>query len=164
VQERIPGVALAVAWQYLSLSQKLSFKQQAREVLRKLRTVTPPREMGRRSYVVPDPDPVTHRGIQVLERDILFGEEEEEEEEENDNRDVDLGLMHNDFTLSNCIVDNDRIVGLVDWEMAGFFGWKTAARVHVRIRTPKRENFAALDLDEELLDDILFWNDLYDVE
>jgi aminoglycoside phosphotransferase len=72
--------------------------------------------------------------------------------------------MHNDVSLSNIIVDDDKMVGLVDWEMAGFFGWRTAASVHVKIRMPKRENFSALSLSEEVLSDILFWNDLYDVE
>lgn len=105
--------------------------------------------------MVPDPDPVDHRGIQELERDLIFG---------SNNADPDLGFMHNDVSLSNCIVDNGKIVGLVDWEMAGFFGWKTAADVHVQIRTPKRENFASLKLPEERLNDILFWNDLYDLE
>lgn len=70
--------------------------------------------------------------------------------------------MHNDVSLSNIIVDADEVVGLVDWEMAGFFGWKRARDVHVGIRMPKRENFARVDLEEEVLEDILFWNDLYD--
>lgn len=104
--------------------------------------------------MVPDPDPVEHRGIQELERDIIFAK---------DNTDTDLSFMHNDISLSNCIVDNDRVVGLIDWEMAGYFGWKTAASVHVQIRTPKRGNYASLNLPEEMLNDILFWNDLYDV-
>ena len=70
--------------------------------------------------------------------------------------------MHNDLTLSNIIVDHDKIVAVVDWEMAGYFGWKVAGEVHVQIRTPKRENFAQLDLPEELLADVLYWNDLFD--
>jgi hypothetical protein len=37
-----------------------------------------------------------------------------------------------------------------------------AAKVHVQIRTPKRENFASLDLPEETLRGILFWNDSYE--
>jgi COMPASS component SPP1 len=155
VQERIPGVGLNIAWQYITSSQKASFKDQAREILRLLHTVKPSTAGAaqRRSYVVPDSDPVSHRGIQELERDIIFSGQ---------NTDPDFGFMHNDFSLSNCIVDDDRIVGLVDWEMTGFLGWETAAAVHVQIRTPKRENFAALDLPEEMLKDILFWNDLYE--
>ena len=103
--------------------------------------------------MVPDADPVDHRGIQELERDLIFSDQ---------NKDRDLSLMHNDFTTSNCIVNNDKLVGLVDWEMAGFLGWKTAGEVHRAIRTPKRENFADLSLSEERLSDILFWNDLYE--
>lgn len=70
--------------------------------------------------------------------------------------------MHNDLTQSNCIVSDDKIVGLIDWEMAGFFGWKTAGEVHRKIRTPRRENFANVTLGEEELQDIMFWNDLYE--
>lgn len=146
VQERIPGVGLNIAWQYISQSQKHSFKQQVREILQKLCTVGPPAKINHRSYVVADPDPIEHRGIQELERDIIFAEH---------NKDTDLSFMHNDVSLSNCIVDDDRVVGIVDWEMAGFFGWKTAAIVHVQVRTPKRENFASLSLPEEMLSDSL---------
>lgn len=154
VQERIPGVGLNVAWQYLSQRQKHSFKEQARELLRQMTNLKPPSGCKARSYIVHDPDPKQHRGIQELEFDIIFS---------NSNKDSDLSFMHNDFTQSNCIVRSDRIVGLVDWEMAGYFGLKTAGEVHVQIRTPKRENFAALDLPETLLKDVLVWNDLYEV-
>ncbi|KAI1805464.1 hypothetical protein F4811DRAFT_224579 [Daldinia bambusicola] len=124
-------------------------------MLKKLGTVTPPSEISRRTYIIPDPDPVHHRGIQEFEKEIILA----------DNRkDTDLCFMHNDVSLSNCLVDNDKIVGLVDWEMAGYFGWKTAADIHVSIRTPKRENFASLNLPEDMLQDILFWNDLYDMK
>ncbi|KAI9712093.1 MAG: hypothetical protein M1820_001802 [Bogoriella megaspora] len=153
IQERIPGVGLNVAWQYLSQAQKESFKLQARNLLHRLQEIQPPSTQTHRSYLVPDPDPVEHRGIQTLEMDIIFGA---------DNRNPDLSFMHNDLSPSNIIVDNDRIVGLVDWEMAGCFGWDTAGIVHVQIRSPKKENFAALELSQELLDDIMFWNNLYD--
>ncbi|KAF1920259.1 hypothetical protein BDU57DRAFT_508453 [Ampelomyces quisqualis] len=105
VQERIPGVGLNIAWQYISQSQKSAFKQQVREILQKLRTITSAVEISRRSYIIPDPDPVGHRGIQELEREIIFAA---------DNTDSDLSFMHNDVSLSNCIVNNDRIVGLID--------------------------------------------------
>jgi COMPASS component SPP1 len=120
-------------------------------VLRHLRSIPTPAGQGR-SYAVPDPDPIKNRGIQEVEERIIFSEQ---------NADPDISFMHNDFTLSNTIVDNDKIVGLVDWEMAGWFGWQTAAEVHVKIRTPKRENFASLNLPETILQNILFWNDLY---
>lgn len=152
VQERIPGVGLNIAWQYISRDQKTAFKNQAREVLRRLQSIPSPANQGR-SYAVPDPDPVKNRGVQELEEQIIFSER---------NADSDVRFMHNDFTLSNTIVDHDKIVGLVDWEMAGWFGRKTAADVHAKIRTPTRQNYAALDLPEDVLEDILFWNDLYE--
>lgn len=154
VQERIAGVGLNIAWQYISAAQKQLFKEEARDILRALSKVQPPSSRTSRSYVSEDPDPVSHRGIQELEHDIIFSK---------DSRDPDFCFMHNDFTLSNCIVQDDKIVGLIDWEMAGYFGWETAGEVHVKIRTPRRESYAALDLEDELLNDILFWNDLYDM-
>lgn len=47
--------------------------------------------------------------------------------------------MQDDFTKANCIVDDDKIVRLVNQEIASFFGWKTTGEVHRRIRTPQRE-------------------------
>lgn len=153
VQERLPGVSLTVAWQYLSQGQKEAFRQQAREILRQLHVLQPADGRRARSHVVPDPNILSNGRIHALEGDILFSDA---------NKDPDMGFMHNDLTESNCIVDNDRIVGLVDWEMAGFFGWKTAGEVHRRIRTPQREHFANVDLSEARLREIMFWNDLYD--
>jgi COMPASS component SPP1 len=104
-------------------------------------------------HVNPDPDPVSHRGIQQLERELLF-----------DGEDSDRGLIHNDIQSSNIIVDKDRIVAAVDWEMAGYFGWIRAAEIHVQIRSPNRETYANLNLDPKFLDDILFWSDLYETD
>lgn len=152
IQERIPGVGLCVAWQYLDKVRKQSFKNQARHILQQLQSIEPNVGIKRPTYLVLDIDPVEHRGIQKLEQDILFNSA-------NDNS--KFALMHNDMSTSNLIVDNDRIVGLVDWEMAGFFSWEAAQAVHENIRSPKREGFRALKLSQDRLDDILFWNDLY---
>ncbi|KAL1857452.1 hypothetical protein VTK73DRAFT_8091 [Phialemonium thermophilum] len=155
VQERIHGVGLNVAWPYLSWDQRQAFKEQARDLLRRLRTLGPTDGRRARSHVVPDPHILTNGRILDLEKEILFS---------GANADADLAFMHNDVSPSNCIVDDDRIVGLVDWEMAGFFGWRAAAEVHRRVRSPQREHFARAGLSEERLRDLLFWNDLYDVD
>ncbi|OTA01669.1 hypothetical protein A9Z42_0020190 [Trichoderma parareesei] len=63
--------------------------------------------------------------------------------------------MHNYFTPSNCIVNDDKIVGLINWEMAGYSGWKTAGEVHRQIRCPQREHFAKANVSEEKLRDIM---------
>ena len=137
IQERIPGVALAVAWPYLSQRQMDSFREQAREILRELHSIKPSDGRQVRSHVVPDPNIRDNGRIQPLECDILFSD---------NNEDSDMSFMHNDFSESNCIVDDDKIVGLIDWEMAGFFGWKTAGKVHHLARPH----------------DTPFWEDLYD--
>ncbi|KAI1820323.1 kinase-like domain-containing protein [Xylaria intraflava] len=153
VQERIPGVALNVAWPYLSQVQKASLKQQARQILRRLYAIKPTAgEHQGHQHVVPDPDILTSRRINPLEREILFST--------STNEDADVGLMHNDLTTSNCIVDDDKIVGIIDWEIAGFFGWAAAAKIHSRIRTPQWEHFVNANLSEERLREIMVWNDL----
>ena len=154
IQERLAGVSSGVAVPYLSESQRAAFKQQAREILRKLHTQKPPDDERRdRHYVVQDPHILENGRIRPLEKEILFS---------NTTVDPDLSLMHNDLTPSNLIVDNDRIVGVINWEMAGFFGWKTAGEIHRRIRTPQRESFANAALTDEELRQIMWWNDLYD--
>ena len=150
VQERLPGVALCVAWPYLSQVQKQRFKEQARGILRQLHTIKP--NTSSRSHVVKDPNILSNGRLNPLESEILFSE----------NTDPDTSFMYNDLAQSNCIVDDGKIVGLIDWEMAGFVGWRTAGEVHKRIRSPQRENFANVALSEEELQDIMFWNDLYE--
>lgn len=144
---------MTVARPYLSEIQKESFKQQARKILQQLQTIKPTDRAQGRSHIVPDPNICSNGRIDPLEAEILFSKT---------NTNPDLGFMHNDFSESNCIVDKDKIVGLVDWEMAGFFGWKTAAEVHRRIRTPQREHFVNANVSEEKLQDMMFWSDLYD--
>lgn len=159
VQQRLPGVILNVAWPYLSQSRKEAFKQQARTILRQIHTIEPPESVAGkcRSFVVQDPNILggsSRSRIEALEAEILFSDASTD--------DQDMNFMHNDFTQSNIIVDDDRIVGLIDWEVAGFLGWKTAGKVHRLIRTPQHANFAKANLSEERLQDIKFWNDLYE--
>ncbi|KAG8421703.1 hypothetical protein J3458_003556 [Metarhizium acridum] len=151
-QERLPGVCLNVAWPYLSEDQKKSFKSQAREILGQLHAIKAPSNRQTRDHVVTDPNILTNGRLNPREAHILFSA----------NIDQDMSFMHNDFTPSNCIVSNDGIVGLIDWEMAGYFGWSTAREVHERIRYPQREHYIRAKLSEEELQSIMWWNDLYD--
>ncbi|KFX96549.1 hypothetical protein V490_03302 [Pseudogymnoascus sp. VKM F-3557] len=153
IQERLPGVGLNVAWPYLSQGQRESFKQESRKILRKLHAVKPIDRREARAHIVRDPNIITNGRIQALEGEILFSDT---------SIDGDIGFMHNDFNESNLIVENDRIVGVIDWEMAGFFSWKAAGEVHRRIRTPQREHFVNANLSEAKLQEMMAWNDLYD--
>ena len=135
VQERLPGVSLTVTWPYLSQGQKEAFKQQAREILRQLHAVKLTDGRRARSHIVQDPNIFSNGRIHAPEGDILFS---------NTNTDPDMSSMHNDFTESNCIVDNDRIVGLVDWEMASFFGWKRLAPALLQMPASRTAHSVAL--------------------
>ncbi|XWW95755.1 hypothetical protein V2A60_003722 [Cordyceps javanica] len=158
VQQRIPGVGLNVAWRYLPGSEKRSFKEQARGVLAALEAVKASDHSqqpdGCPSYIVADPDPVANRGIRELEREILLGNGARLPQ-------FPCTLTHNDLSQSNLIVDQGKIVAVVDWEMAGWFGRDAAEAVHLRIRSPSKETYAHLNLPQDVLDDIYFWNDLY---
>lgn len=52
--------------------------------------------------------------------------------------------------------------GLIDWEMAGWVGWRTACEVYRRVRGPQRGIYVHLGMSDEWIGDLLFWNDLYD--
>jgi hypothetical protein len=148
-------VCLNVAWPYLSLEQRESFKAQAQDILRRLHTITPSgHRLGERGHVVQDPDILTNGRIHQTEGELIFSA----------NLDQDFSFMHNDLTESNIIVDDDKITGVIDWEMAGYLGWKTAGEIHRRIRTPQREHFVRVKLSEERLREIMWWNDLYDCD
>ena len=144
IQSRIEGVALEVAWPYLSAVEKTAFKDQARRIADSLSIFqrTP-------QYVFPDPDPVANKHIQKDEFAILFSGE-----------DTPLGFAHNDLKPSNIIVKEGKIVGIIDWEMSGFFG-NRSVEVHRKIRCPGVDSFRRLNLAPEKLDDIKFWNTLF---
>ena len=145
IQSRIEGVALTVAWPYLSFAEKISFKEQALKIATALSTIQRPCQ-----YVFPDPNPVTNKQITQEEVDLLFS-----------GSDVPLGFAHNDLQPSNIIVKDGKIVGIVDWEMSGFFGDR-AAEVHRRMRCPGRNAYERVDLSEEKLNDLTFWHTLFD--
>lgn len=111
------------------------------------------KEQRPRSHIVPDPYIYNNTWFNPLDLEIIFGDE---------STDPDRGFMHNNMTASNIIGDNGKISGLVDWETAGWFGWATAGEIHRRIRSPQCEGYVNAGLSENELEDLLFWNNLYD--
>ncbi|KAL4793552.1 hypothetical protein BDV19DRAFT_390985 [Aspergillus venezuelensis] len=166
IQERLPGVVLSVARPYISTAHRDSFKEQAREILRCLYAIKPSDKSQAENQLVPDQNILSNGRIPDIEREILFNPHcsisPGTNNEEVSGARLGTGLAHNDLTPSNIVASNDKTTGLIDWEMAGFFPWNTAAEIHRRIRTPQREQFAAAGLSEEVLEDMLFWTDLYD--
>lgn len=137
------------------------FKAKVRALIAQLHTISAPPDTGSLpSYIVTDDDPLRSRNITELEYSLLFSSRKGQ----GGGTHEDLGFVHNDLNTSNIIVHKDEIIGLIDWEMAGYFGLKRAGAVHSAIRTPSRECFADLDLSEEKLEDLTYWSDLYAFE
>ncbi|KAK4177946.1 protein kinase [Triangularia setosa] len=62
----------------------------------------------------------------------------------------------------NIIIRYNRIGGIVDWKMAGRFGWKPATRVYCNLRLAQRGGFWHIRIREGGIDNIVAWWDLYD--
>ncbi|GES58588.1 putative PHD transcription factor [Aspergillus terreus] len=122
VESRIPGVSLEVAWRYLTAGQIASFKEQCRRVLKCLAGIDPAPDQP--SYVCSGLNPQSPPGVETLERGILFGEKDDEI----------LFLVHNNMTISNIIVNDDKIVGILGWRHSGYFGFERASKIHRQFR------------------------------
>ncbi|KAL3479249.1 hypothetical protein BJX99DRAFT_86784 [Aspergillus californicus] len=126
VESRIPGVSLDVAWRYLAGGQVELLKEQCRRLLQRLSKIdTGP---GHPSYVCSGLNAHLSSEVESLKRDILFNETGAND---------DLSFVHNNMLLSNVIVDGDRVVGLIGWRDAGYFGFKKANRLHRQTRIPE---------------------------
>lgn len=100
--------------------------------------------------MVPDPNPESHRDLGPVDRLLLF-------------RGINtgnLGLMHNHLTKDKIIVNNDKIVGVIDWKRAGYFGLARSAYVHEWTLFGLEVECSA-HFSGEKLAELLFWNDLY---
>ncbi|KAI9045483.1 putative PHD transcription factor [Aspergillus affinis] len=123
VESRVPGVSLEVAWRYLSDEQINMFKQQCRRILERLRDTDSPPESP--SYVCSGLNSQLPPDIQDTEKEILFKDKGEGES---------LDLVHNNMTLSNVIVSDDQVVGILGWRHCGFFGFGRANKIHRQFR------------------------------
>ncbi|RDW86515.1 putative PHD transcription factor [Aspergillus mulundensis] len=125
VEARIPGVSLDVAWRYLNPEQVEVMKQQCRIVSHELGNADSGQEQP--SYVCPELN--SHLPLEgaQMERDLLFGDE----------KPGSYLLVHNNILMSNIVVNNHRIVGLMGWRYSGYFGFGRADKVHRRIRVPR---------------------------
>ncbi|KAI1136792.1 hypothetical protein F5Y05DRAFT_104355 [Hypoxylon sp. FL0543] len=130
VESRIPGVALNVAWPYLTEKQRAEFKAETRRLIKLLNLKTPPPYENRTvpCYALRTGDPVGIGLVSQEEYNILFYAKAPHEDVS------EIGFQHNDLDPSNIIVDDDKIVGLIDWETAGYFGIFRASIVHDKMR------------------------------
>lgn len=157
VQSRIPGVGLNVAWPYLSQDQKASFKGQVRDIISRIATVSRAASVVSPSYIFEDSDPVKNRDITPEENELLFQRSNTTPQPAEE-----LSFSHNDLQTSNIIVDSDKIVGIIDWEHAGWFRKGDVAAVHKEFREPRKQDFAQANLSEAKIADLLYWSDIYE--
>ncbi|KAF7588165.1 hypothetical protein BBP40_006102 [Aspergillus hancockii] len=147
VESRIPGVSLEVAWRYLSAEQINKFKQECRRILEHLGNIDPAPDCP--SYVYSGLNSQLPPEIQEAEKEILFQGKREDE---------NLCLVHNNMTLSNIIVNDDRIVAIIGWRHSGFFGFERANKIHQQFRLPGTSSAEATSGQTE---DMQAWIDLY---
>ncbi|OJD30053.1 phd transcription factor [Diplodia corticola] len=84
-----------------------------------------------------------------------------------DHPDSDTRFAHNDLSTSNIIVDRGEdgtvhVVGIIDWEHAGWIGWRTTAAVHRELRAPLVDMYDREEFDQEEWEDLVMWKGLYD--
>ncbi|KAF3491730.1 Set1 complex component spp1 [Arthroderma uncinatum] len=149
VHSRIPGQSLDSVWPQLTVPQKEAFKQQARDIILKLRLITPDTLKYPR-YFVTSSESESQRKLSAEEVHSLSPSDTCE----------DLGVAHNDMVMSNFIVNNDKIVGLTGWANAGYFNWRTVSRIHAKVRCVDSNMNASIP---EAFDSEVPWHDLYDL-
>ncbi|EFQ97941.1 protein kinase subdomain-containing protein [Nannizzia gypsea CBS 118893] len=148
IQSRIPGQPLDSIWPRLTTEQKESFKSQARDIIIRLRRIAPDTLKYPR-YFVAGSEKESQRRLSAEEVHSLSP---------TDTCD-DLGVAHNDMVMSNIIVDNDKITGLIGWSNAGYFNWRTVSRIHAKVRCIDSETNAPIP---ECHETKVQWHDLYE--
>ncbi|OAL75138.1 hypothetical protein A7D00_0736 [Trichophyton violaceum] len=148
IQSRIPGRPLSEIWPLLTTPQKESFKSQARDIILKLRRITP-LTLKYPRYFVAGSEKESQRKLSAEEVHSLSPTDTCE----------DLGVAHNDMIMSNITVDNDRIVGLIGWSNAGYFNWRTVSRIHAKVRCVDPKTNAPIP---EYHEPEVPWHDLYE--
>ncbi|GBF63660.1 Set1 complex component [Trichophyton mentagrophytes] len=148
IQSRIPGQPLGEIWPSLTTPQKEGFKSQARDIILKLRRITPDTLKYPR-YFVAGSHKESQRKLSAEEVHSLSPTDTCE----------DLGVAHNDMVMSNIIVNDDRIVGLIGWSNAGYFNWRTVSRIHAKVRCVDSKTNAPIP---EYHESRVPWHDLYE--
>jgi aminoglycoside phosphotransferase len=146
VMDRIRGVSLTRAWTTLSDSDRTAIYEQLKVMFQELRSLTPPPGVGVESCVggslrdsriarsSPRFGPFkTTQEFHLWLRNGLRPEDHPDREEDEDWKDIKAMAQkqdgpwpapvftHGDLNPSNILVHGDRVVGIIDWEFAGWY-------------------------------------------
>lgn len=154
VVERVEGVDLDLCWGFLSEAQKRGFKEQMRVFMREMRAI--PEELSRGLQGELERGGMLRCTHDAEEYEKLMGAEAV--------RKGDWAFMHNDLNRGNIIVKDDRVVAVVDWELAGRFSFEGVRWVHEHLRPPRRREYDRDEMTAEKWDDLFSWEDLYHVD
>ena len=144
VQSRVFGETLESLWPNLTKEQKLGFKEQARDILRRIHQIKG--DGSKPSYFVKtDNASAALHGLDQDKYDILFSGDSEDPH--------GYGASHNNMALSSIYVIQDKIVGLADWSNSGYLGWDRPKKIHSTLLYGDARN------DEQDVP----WRDLYDI-
>ena len=149
IQERIEGVTLDVAWQYITGQRKYAYRRIIRNIIKAMYAHSDSGQYPLPSYVVACP---VNRGVSREELEILH---------KWDSTDGSPGFAHNNMKQSNIIVKDGKIMGIIGWGMAGFFGKESTELVHRRFRHEYLHLHAPQwKLDKKQKSDLLYWYEL----
>ncbi|KAL2169079.1 hypothetical protein VTG60DRAFT_6501 [Thermothelomyces hinnuleus] len=146
VMDRIRGVSLSRAWKTLSEEDRDGIFRQRRSMLQELRALPPPLECGIESCVggslrdarIPRSWPrfgpfKTTQEFHLWLRHGLRPEDHPDHEDDEDWREIKAMVKkqdgpwpppvftHGDLNPSNILVRGNRVVGIIDWEHAGWY-------------------------------------------
>jgi aminoglycoside phosphotransferase len=146
VMDRIEGVSLPEAWKTLSIADRDSIFEQLRAMFRELRSLPPPPGVGVESCVggpvrdsrIPRSWPrfgpfKTIHEFHLWLRHGLRPDDHPDHEDDDDWKDIKAMVekqdgpwpppvfTHGDLNPTNILVRGDQVVGIIDWEFAGWY-------------------------------------------
>ncbi|KAL1640035.1 COMPASS (complex proteins associated with Set1p) component [Diplodia intermedia] len=191
VQERLPGVSLEVAWRYLDAGAKKALR--GRQKVKSfagaragigwgngggVSAAAPGKRKdsglddGDDDYASSSPRLNSH-----TRNTTVFLDDDDDPDPDTttpyslDHPDRDTRFAHNDLSTSNIIIvdggdpatGRPSVVGIVDWEHAGWIGWRTTAAVHRELRAPLPDMYDRDEFGSEAeWRDFFMWKGLYD--
>ncbi|KAK2756212.1 hypothetical protein FQN54_005620 [Arachnomyces sp. PD_36] len=148
LMERIKGVSVGKIWASISAGEKESLRSQLRRLLADLRSLTPsrPGHIGDVNYLKLYDDRIYSAGFgpftssrdfhRFLRHDVVKPVKDVELDQlitNHEKQEYKTCFTHGDLSSSNILVRDGCVVGIIDWEMAGWYPeyWEYTSAWHV---------------------------------